>query len=286
MSVNNTGILSVPGASLYYEVRGSGPVLLMIHGGNSDADVYLGAAKHLADKYTVITYDRRGHSRSKLINEAEDYRIETHSDDAYRILSELTNEPAYVFGSSSGAVISLDLAIRHPEKIKILMAHEPPLTHLLSGEERIKARQIQDNLEKTARSEGVIPAIMQFASVLGMENSNNSAYRSSSEQMERMIENMKFFVMHEAPVIRRHMLDVEKLKAALNTTSMRILTGGGSTSPNSFPYLCAIALSEQLGVEMVQFPGNHLGYVNHSEEFAGRLYEALENEKSKIELNF
>lgn len=282
MSINNTGILSVPGASLYYEVHGSGPVLLMIHGGNGDADVYFGTAEHLADQYTVITYDRRGHSRSKIVNEAEDYSIETHSDDAYRLLTELTNEPTYVFGSSSGAVISLDLAIRHPEKISILIAHEPPLTHLLSGEEQIKARQMQENLENTARSEGVIPTIKQFASALGMDNSSNLTYRPSAKQVENMIGNMKFFVMHEAPVIRRHKLDLEKLKAALKTTPMRILTGGGSTSANSFPYLCAIALAEQLGVERVEFPGNHLGYVNHSKEFAGRLREALEGEKPKI----
>ncbi|WP_186431449.1 alpha/beta fold hydrolase [Clostridium sp. BSD9I1] len=283
MSINNTGILSVPGASLYYEVRGSGPVLLMIHGGNGDADVYHGIAEQLSYKYTVVTYDRGGYSRSKLTNENEDYSIKVHSEDAYRLLTELNAELAYVFGSSAGAVIGLDLAIRHPEKISILIAHEPPLTHLLSGEEQIKARQIQENLENTACSEGAIPAMKQFASVLGIKSSNNSAYIPSAEHMKRMIENMKSFVMYEAPAIRRHILNLEDLRFIMNTSSLRIVTGYGGLSQGTFPNLCAIALAEQLRVENMEFPGNHLGYVSHSKEFAERLHDALENEMLKIE---
>ncbi len=285
MMMKKTGILSVPGAILFYEVRGSGPLLLLIHGGNSDANVFTSMAEHLADQYTVITYDRRGHSHSKLVNSAEDYRVETHSDDAFRLLTELANEPVYVFGSSSGAVIGLDLAIRHPEQISMLIAHEPPLTHLLSGDVQRKAKEIQENLEKTSLSEGVIPAIKQFATVLGMENANHSQSRLSAEQLEYMLSNMRYFVMHEAPVIRRHMLDLESLKSAMKSASMRILIGSGSSSGNSFPCLCALALAEKLGLENVEFPGNHLGYVNHSKEFAGRLHKALEKKSLNRSIN-
>ncbi|MGG0839021.1 hypothetical protein ABE057_18060 [Bacillus paralicheniformis] len=44
------GVLEVPGAKLYYEVRGSGPVLLMIHGGNGDAESYP-ITDRLSDRY-------------------------------------------------------------------------------------------------------------------------------------------------------------------------------------------------------------------------------------------
>ncbi|MFT0564693.1 alpha/beta fold hydrolase, partial [Bacillus cereus] len=72
MSIVKNGTLQVLGASIYYEVRGSGPILLLIHGGGGDADKFHNIADHLAKWYTVVTYDRRGHSRSNLVNKTED----------------------------------------------------------------------------------------------------------------------------------------------------------------------------------------------------------------------
>lgn len=71
-----SGKLEVPGASIYYEVRGSGPILLLIHGGGGDVDKFRLIADHLADAYTVLTYDRRGHSRSNPADRTEAYRVE------------------------------------------------------------------------------------------------------------------------------------------------------------------------------------------------------------------
>ena len=82
-----TGTLKVPGASLYYEVRGSGPVLLLVCGGLYDAAGYAGLARQLAGGYTVVTYDRRGNSRSPLDGPPEEQRIEVHGDDAHRVLA-------------------------------------------------------------------------------------------------------------------------------------------------------------------------------------------------------
>jgi pimeloyl-ACP methyl ester carboxylesterase len=50
----------VPGATIYYEVQGSGPVLVMIPGGPTDAGIFAGLARCLADRYTVVAYDPRG----------------------------------------------------------------------------------------------------------------------------------------------------------------------------------------------------------------------------------
>jgi pimeloyl-ACP methyl ester carboxylesterase len=59
-----TDTLQVPGATLYYEVSGSGPMLLLIPGGPADAGVFADLAGFLADRYTVVAYDPRGNSRS------------------------------------------------------------------------------------------------------------------------------------------------------------------------------------------------------------------------------
>lgn len=79
-------ILAVPGARLYYETRGSGPLLVLVpgaNGTNGDADGFAGVGKHLAAYYTVITYDRRGFSRSPLDGpQDDDRRLQTDADDA------------------------------------------------------------------------------------------------------------------------------------------------------------------------------------------------------------
>src|SRR5438876_8113367 len=103
--------LEVPGASLYYEVRGSGPVLLMMPGGPADAGAFRRIAENLASDYTVVTYDPRGLSHSTLEAPVQDERIvEIFADDVHRLLTATATAPAFVFASSGGAVIGLELA--------------------------------------------------------------------------------------------------------------------------------------------------------------------------------
>jgi pimeloyl-ACP methyl ester carboxylesterase len=68
MTVNQadvqTGCVTTEGDDLYYEVRGHGQPLLMISGGGGDAGFFSLVADILSDEYKVITYDRRGNSRS------------------------------------------------------------------------------------------------------------------------------------------------------------------------------------------------------------------------------
>ena len=97
-----TGTLEVPGATLYYEIRGSGPVLLCITGGPTDAGLFSDLARRLTGRYTVVTYDQRGHSRSTLDGEPEDIPVAIHADDAAALLEGVGDEPAYVYGSSGG----------------------------------------------------------------------------------------------------------------------------------------------------------------------------------------
>ncbi|MEU0572774.1 hypothetical protein ABZ297_46240 [Nonomuraea sp. NPDC005983] len=73
----DTGTLAVPGADLHHEVRGRGPALLLINGG--DAAMYGLLAPLLADHHTVITYDARGNSRSPLTGPPREQRIEEHT---------------------------------------------------------------------------------------------------------------------------------------------------------------------------------------------------------------
>jgi pimeloyl-ACP methyl ester carboxylesterase len=135
----NEGTLRVAGATVFYRVAGSGPPLLILPGGDGTADSADALSAGLVERYSVVTYDRRGLSQSRIDAPAEGLTLSTHSDDAHRLLAAVTNEPAYVFGSSIGALIGLDLVARHPEQVRILVAHEPPNWELLPEVERERA---------------------------------------------------------------------------------------------------------------------------------------------------
>src|SRR5690606_19173013 len=96
-------VLDVPGARLYYESLGSGPPLLLIPGGNGTAHIFRPIAQLLAERFTVITYDRRGFARSEL-DGAQDYgrRLEIDADDALKLIELVARAPATVFAPSSG----------------------------------------------------------------------------------------------------------------------------------------------------------------------------------------
>jgi pimeloyl-ACP methyl ester carboxylesterase len=147
MSDITAGLLRVPGATIFHESRGAGPVLLMVQGRDGAHDGTAGIATHLAEHFTVVSYDRRGLSGSKLDPGAVPPNIATHADDAYRLLEATTSEPAFVFGASIGALIGLDLLARHPDRIRLLVAHEPPATEFLPDGERANAAQSQLDVE-------------------------------------------------------------------------------------------------------------------------------------------
>ncbi len=267
MNIVNNGKLQVPGANIHYKVRGTGPIILLIHGGGGDADKFHHVADHLANWYKVVTYDRRSHSRSNLANQTEDYRVETHSDDAHRLLAKLTDKPAYVFGSSSGAVIGLDLCIRHPEQVSVMIPHEPVLLQFLNGNELKQAKQFMEDLKKNHRNE-----------VITLLSSLETDEQSKDVLTERLLGNSTYFTEYEIQGILNYTLDIEALKMVFTSAPMKVLPAGGNASRDFFPYRCANALAEQLETEIVEFPGNHAGYnTMHHKEFAERLHDMLEN---------
>ncbi|MEV6150764.1 alpha/beta hydrolase [Nonomuraea sp. NPDC052129] len=146
MPEKQTHTLDVPGARLHCQVRGQGPALLLIPGSNGDADLFDAVADLLAPRYTVISYDRRGFSRSTLNGSCDNSAWdETHVNDARCLLRAVAEGPAYVFGSSAGAVIDPELIRRLSVNIGFFLDHEvrqapgyrPDLATLDAQQERI-----------------------------------------------------------------------------------------------------------------------------------------------------
>jgi pimeloyl-ACP methyl ester carboxylesterase len=127
----DSGVAAVNGAHLYYEVRGNGPPVLCIPGATGDAAHFGQVAGLLSDTFTVITYDRRGNSRSPRPPGWTATSIDEQADDAAGLITALDLAPAIAFGTSGGAVILLNLLLRHPDVLRGAIIHEPPIVSVL-----------------------------------------------------------------------------------------------------------------------------------------------------------
>jgi 3-oxoadipate enol-lactonase len=122
-SRRRTGSVRSDGCDLYYEDLGEGAPILLIHPAGATASTWGSATEQLARIGRVITYERRGYARSG----GEPARsMSTHTVDAAAILEYLRTPPAVVVGTSAGAAIAIDLAVRRPDLVQAVVAHEFP----------------------------------------------------------------------------------------------------------------------------------------------------------------
>ena len=108
---------------LYYEEEGEGVPILLVPPAGSTASTWGSAASELSRIGRVIAYDRRGYARSG----GDPVRsLSLHTSDAASLLERLEAHPAVVVGTSAGAAIAVDLAVRRPELVRAVVAHEFP----------------------------------------------------------------------------------------------------------------------------------------------------------------
>ena len=268
--------LSVPGGTLYYEVRGAGPLLLMMPGGPADATTFRGIEDRLATRYTVVTYDPRGLSHSSPFDPRDDQRmVEIFADDAHRLIEEMGDGRADVFASSGGAVIAMDLVKHHPEHLGTVVLHEPPAPDFLADPAGTRAA-MADVCDTCAR-EGVWPAAAKFMKLIGVEGGPPPAGEGepTPEQLEAMAmmqRNFEFFFGRYIRNLSRYEVDVDALKAC----PCRIVAAVGVDSAGQLAHNGGLGLAKALGIDVTTFPGDHGGFDGRAEEFGPRLLEVLE----------
>jgi pimeloyl-ACP methyl ester carboxylesterase len=128
-----TGCVKSDGCDLYYEEAGEGVPILLIPPAGSTASTWGSATDELARIGRLITYDRRGFARS---GGKPPRSMSTHTADAAALLEHLRVPPAVVVGTSAGAGIAIDLAVRRPDLVRAVIAHEFPwraTRHLPTG---------------------------------------------------------------------------------------------------------------------------------------------------------
>lgn len=110
-----TGYAAVNGIKVYYTRTGHGSPVVLLHGGLSNSDYWGNQVKALAAKHTVISIDSRGHGRSS--RDDKPYGYDLMADDVVAVLDHLKIPRADIVGWSDGAIIGIDLALRHPDRI-------------------------------------------------------------------------------------------------------------------------------------------------------------------------
>lgn len=271
--------VAVPGASLHYEVRGDGPVLLIV--GSPMAAAEFNALAHaMAGTHTVVTLDPRGYGGSPVDDPDGPSTPEIRADDVAAILDDLGVQSADVFGSSGGAVTGLALVTRHPGRVRTLVAHEPPLLELLPDVEQQRAAT--DAITATFHREGPGAAWVAFMRNAGFDVGSEDGPDAgpppgpepdAAEQARQFAESARFFV-HDLPSTARFVPDAEALRASASGTT-RVVIGLGTDSEHLLTAATSRAAAELLGTEAVAFPGDHGGFMGVPGAFADRLREVL-----------
>ncbi|MBT2408744.1 MULTISPECIES: alpha/beta fold hydrolase [unclassified Streptomyces] len=264
------GTLRVPGAVLHYQLQGSGPLLLISQSGEGDADRTVDLVPHLTDAFTVLTYDRRGLSRSRLDEPGRTTALAEHAEDVHRLLAAVTDEPALMLGCSLGAVIGLHLAAQHPGQVAALVAHEPVAPRLLPPDLRARHEAELAELQAVYRTGGLAAAFPEMARVLGIDLSRRDIEPGLTPQPldDRRRANFGYFIEHDFSAIIQDTLDPE----ALAGSATRIIPALGEATPSTvFDHQCATALADLLDTEIQIFPGGHNGNSTHPKAYAARL---------------
>jgi 3-oxoadipate enol-lactonase len=106
------------GITTTYELCGTGPLLLLIHGAEADRKSFAPVLPALSRRFTCVTYDQRDTGDTR--NPTEDYTAADLADDAAALIASLAPK-AHVWGNSYGGMVAQELALRHPHSVDALI---------------------------------------------------------------------------------------------------------------------------------------------------------------------
>ena len=286
MTEQTTNTLDVPGALLTYDVRSNTastePVLLMI-GSPMGAAGFGTLAGHFSDR-TVVTYDPRGVERSRKTDDATESTPDEHADDLHRVISTLGAGPVDLFASSGGAVNALALVARHPEQVRILVAHEPPTAQVLPDRE--PALAAAKDVNETYKRRGFGPAMAKFIALVSHKG------EISADYVDQPAPDPAMFGLpteddgsRNDPLLAQNMVSCTHYQPdfdALRAASTRIVLAAGTESGGEMAHRGAEAVAERLGTTPAAFPSGHAGFLGgeygqrgEPDAFAATLREVL-----------
>jgi pimeloyl-ACP methyl ester carboxylesterase len=280
-----TRTLEAPGATITYDVRqtdSAAPVLMLI-GSPMGASGFVTLASHFPDR-TVVTYDPRGVERSVKADPSSVSTPDQHADDLHRIVAEIDAGPVDLFASSGGAVNALALVAKHPEQVRTLVAHEPPLASVLPDREgALKATEaVADTYQRRGFGAGMAHFIAATAhsgpfdaDFLAQPAPDPAMFGLPAEDDGARTDPLLF---QNIITCTHYEPDFDALRAA----STRIVVGAGMESEGQMARRGGEAVAERLGTKPVIFPSGHGGFLGNEygqpgdpDGFAAKLREVL-----------
>jgi pimeloyl-ACP methyl ester carboxylesterase len=281
-----THTLDVPGATLTYDVRrneASTERILLLIGSPMGAAGFGTLSQHFSDR-TVVTYDPRGVERSVKADPASPVTPDVHADDLHRLIQAIAGGPVDLFASSGGAVNALALVSKHPEDVRTLVAHEPPLASILPDREHAMAatRAVQETYQRSGWGAGLAHFIAltshrgPFTAEVASQPAPDPAMfgmptEDDGSRTDPLLGQNLITSTHYGP-------DLDALRSA----STRIVIAAGEESEGQLANRGAFAAAERLGTKPVSFPSDHGGFLGGEygqtgkpDTFATKLREVL-----------
>ena len=285
-----TRTLETPDVDLVYDVIGPLPTAdgrppLLMAGHPMTAQGFYTLASYFPDR-TVVTYDPRGVGRSVRKDGRTERSPELHSADLHALITEIGG-PVDLFGSSGGAVNGLRLVADHPEDVRTLVAHEPPL--LASLPDADAAFAAERGVQEAYQHRGFGAGMAQFIAMTSWTGEFNDAYAAQPTADPAMFgmptdddgDRDNPLLSGTGNGITAYQPDVDALRAA----PTRVVIGVGVESGDTITGRTSVATAESLGRQAVQFPSHHggfldgeFGYAGQPEAFAVTLREVLEKQ--------
>jgi pimeloyl-ACP methyl ester carboxylesterase len=237
----------------------TGRPVLLVHGGAEDAEMLAPQAEAIAARgHRVIWYDRRGTAGSTR-DDWPGSGADQHADDAAGLLRDLAAAPATVLGFSSGGIVALALAARHPDLVAEAIAWEPPALAVLPGGLDTHAAMMAPVDEHLRRHPGDWTGA--YLVMLGIIS--NGAADPESPAVKRMMANAEAIVRDDGPLITRRGFAAGELPTGKVTIAVR-------ERPDQMHEAIAAMLAEITGTAHVLVPGadDHEIYLTRPEVLA------------------
>lgn len=271
------------GAELYCEVTGAGPAVLFVAGGTGDSGHFDRVKPELADEFTIITFDRRGCSRSPRPRGWNATSMAEWADDTAALVKALGLGQVTVFGTSLGADITIELLLRHPELVRYAILHEPVIWPVMQAYYEARG-QAAEYAEAVERQQQAVRAAMASGGARAALEANflpivgEITYRSIDPVvLDRAVANVDTFFGISLPA----MLDYRPESQAVAAIPCPVIVLASAESPANLFEPTAAWLTECGYPTRPRLPGGHATYIDRPKDFAAALRPYL-SEATKV----